>query len=269
MKKAELKKMFGTERPILGMIHLPPLPGAPDYGGSMTKVIDHALKDAQTLTENGISSMIIENLGDYPYYPESVEPETVAGMTRVALEIRKKYPNIPLGINILRNCWKDAMAVAALCDCQFIRLNILTDCIVTDQGITNGKAYALARYRKSISADHVKIFADIYPKHGGPIVERDLPTVAREMVGRAMADALIVDGAESAYPASPEKISTVANAVPDTPIFLGSGMTVKTVDVLKLADGCVFGFGTKPSGDMNDPVDGPTVKEFMTKVKAL
>ena len=268
MQKSELKKMFGTERPIMGMLHLPPLPGSPCYGGSMTKVIDHALADAQTLADNGISSMIIENLGDYPYYPEAVEPETVAAMTRVALEVRKKY-SLPLGINILRNCWKDAMAVAALADCQFIRLNILTDAIVTDQGITNGKAYALARYRKSISADHVKIFADIYPKHGGPIVERDLATVAREMVSRAMADALIVDGPESAYPAPAEKISAVANAVPDTPIILGSGMTVDTVQVLKQADGCVFGFGTKPSGDMNDPVDAATVKAFMTKVKAL
>ena len=42
MKRSELSSMFGTEHPILGMIHLPPLPGSPNYGGSMTAVIDHA-----------------------------------------------------------------------------------------------------------------------------------------------------------------------------------------------------------------------------------
>ena len=75
------------------------------------------LRDAETLSGNGISSMIIENLGDYPYYPETTEPETVAAMTRVALEIRKRY-DMPLGINILRNSWKAAMAVAAAADCS-------------------------------------------------------------------------------------------------------------------------------------------------------
>ena len=98
---------------------------------------------------------------------------------------------------------------------------------------------------------------------------RDLDTVAKEMVSRGMADSLIVDGAESAKPAPMEKIQAVRNAVPDTPIFLGSGMTVDTTEYLRPADGCVFGFGTKPSGNMNDPVDGPTVKKFMELVHNL
>ena len=127
----------------------------------------------------------------------------------------------------------------------------------------------LARYRKMLEAQHVKIFADIYCKHGAPLVERDLDTVAKEMISRGMADALVVDGAESAKPAPVEKIQAVRAAVPETPIFLGSGMTVDTTDYLRHADGCVFGFGTKPSGDMNDLVDGPTVKRFMEQVKQL
>ena len=113
------------------------------------------------------------------------------------------------------------------------------------------------------------IFADIYCKHGAPMTPRSLHTVAREMIGRGMADALIVDGADSSQPAPMEKIQAVRNAVPETPIFLGSGMTVNTTDYLKTADGCVFGYGTKPSGDMNDLVDGPTVRQFMRQVKQL
>ena len=269
MLRTNLEKVFGTKRPILGMLHLPPLPGSPMYAGCMTKVIEHALRDADTLVTNGISSMIVENLGDYPYYPETTEPETVAAMTRVALEVRRKYPDMPIGINILRNSWKAALAVASLAGCQYIRLNVLSDTMITDQGMLNAPSHLAARYRKAIGAENVMIFADIYCKHGAPVVERKLATVAHEMVERHMADALIVDGTESAYPASPEKIAAVRGAAPNTPIFLGSGITVATADLVRDVDGCVFGFGTKPSGDMNDPVDGPTVKAFMTKIKAF
>lgn len=268
MKKSEVRDMFGAERAVLGMIHLPPLPGAPYYEGSMEDVIEHALKDAETLAKNGVNSMIIENLGDYPYYPETEECETVAAMTRVALEIRKRY-DMPLGINVLRNSWKAAIAIAHLADCQYIRLNILTDSYVTDQGMINGKAHLAARYRKAIGAEKVKFFCDIYGKHGGPIVKRDISIVAGEMVYRGMADALILSEGDSSISAPMEKIDKVKNAVPDTPIFLGSGMSIETVDKMKHVDGTVFGFGTKPSGDMNDPVDGPTVKAFVDKVKSF
>lgn len=268
MKRSEVKDMFGTEKAILGMIHLPPLPGAPYYKGSMTDVIEHALADAETLVKNGVNSMIIENLGDYPYYPETEECETVAAMTRVALEIRKRY-DMPLGINILRNSWKAAIAVAHLADCQYIRLNILTDAYVTDQGIITGAAHLATRYRKAIGADNVKFFCDIYSKHGGPIVKRDLSIVAGEMVHRGMADAVIISEGDSSIVAPKEKIDRVKNAVPDTPIFLGSGMSLATADSLRDVDGSVFGFGTKPSGDMSDPVDGPTVKAFVEKVKSF
>jgi len=68
----------------------------------MDDVIDHALFDSKVLVENGVTALIVENLGDYPYYPITQEPETVAAMTRVALEIRRKYPDTPLGINVLQ-----------------------------------------------------------------------------------------------------------------------------------------------------------------------
>ncbi len=269
MKRSELKSVFGTSRPILGMIHLPPLPGSPNYQGSMTQVIDHALRDADALVTNGISAMIVENLGDYPYYPVTQEPETVAAMTRAALELRRAYPNVPLGINVLRNSWKSALAIASLVDAQFIRLNILTDTMVTDQGMLNGEAHLALRYRKAIGAEQVLLFCDVYSKHAAPVAPRDIATVAHEMVGRGMADALIISGTETPVPPKKEDVEEVRRAVPETPIILGSGVTLGALDIVALADGTVFGYGTKPSGDMNDPVDGPTVKKFMDAVRAL
>lgn len=269
MQRKNLKKVFGTQRPILGMVHLPPLPGSPNYSGSITKVIDHAMVDTQILKDNGISAVIVENLGDYPYYPMTTEPETVAAMTRVALEVRRAFPDLPMGINVLRNSWKSDIAVALLTDAQFIRLNVLTDAMVTDQGIINGEAYLLLRYRKNLGAQHILLFCDLYSKHAGPVVERNLTTVAQEMVERGMADALIVSGPSTPVPPGVERIRAVQEAVPDTPIILGSGITLDAIDKVALADGSVFGYGAKPSGNMNDPVDGPTVKAFMEAVRKL
>jgi membrane complex biogenesis BtpA family protein len=268
MTRDEFRNVFGATRPILGMVHLPPLPGAPNYGGSMAAVMEHALRDAETLAKNGVNALIVENLGDYPYYPFTIEPETVAAMTKVALEIKRRYP-MPLGINILRNSWKAALAVAMIVDAQFIRLNILTDTMVTDQGLINGEAHLAMRYRKMIRAENVLIFSDIYSKHAGPLVKRDLSTVAREMVERGMADVIIVSGVESAAAPDRDRIRQVRQAVPGTPVILGSGIGLNTVDCIADADGSVFGYGTKPSGDMGDPVDADTVMRFMKKVREL
>jgi len=269
MKTSELQTMFGTAKPIMGMVHLPPLPGSPNYGGSMSAVLDHAMLDADTLVQNGVHALIVENLGDYPYYPITGEPETVAAMTRAALEIRRCYPAVPLGVNILRNSWKAALAVALLSDAQFIRLNVLTDAMVTDQGVIQGEAHLVMRYRAGIGAGHVKVFADLYAKHGGPLVRRSLQTVAKEMVHRGMADAIIVSGEESALPPDVADIRAIREAAADTPVFLGSGIGLKTVGCVRHADGSIFGYGTKPSGDMNDPVDAATVRAFMEEVSGL
>lgn len=267
MKIYELESMFGIKRPIMGMVHLQPLPGSPNYDGSMEKVLDHAIHDAAALVENGVSALIIENLGDNPYYPITTEPETIASMTRAALEIKKKYPDIPIGINVLRNSWKSALAIAKATDAEFIRLNVLTDTMATDQGIIQGEAHLVMRYRNNIGANNVKVFADIYAKHGGPLVRRDLQTVTREMVSRGMADAIIVSGEESSQPVNIEDIQLIKEAAGDTPVFLGSGIGLNTVEYVRHADGSIFGYGTKPSGDMNDPVDAEVVKEFMEKVR--
>jgi membrane complex biogenesis BtpA family protein len=269
MNIIHFKEVFGSEKPVFGMVHLPPLPGSPNYGNSMEDVINHALFDSQVLVENGVTALIVENLGDYPYYPVTQEPETVAAMTRVALEIKKKYPDTLLGINVLRNSWKSAIAIAYLVGAQFIRLNVLTDVMATDQGLIVGEAHLALRYRKYLGADNVLLFCDLYSKHAAPLAARDLRTVASEMVGRGMADAIIISGPETPVPPLKEDILQVRQAVPDVPIILGSGITTEVCDIVSLADGVVFGYGSKPSGNMNDPVDEKTVRIFMERISNI
>jgi uncharacterized protein len=268
-KKEEQKNMktsfttiFGVEKPVLGMVHLGPLPGSPLYEGNLDQVLEAAIRDAKSLEKGGASSVMVENFNDYPFYPETEEPETVAAMTLIAHEIRREV-KLPMGINILRNSWKSALAVAGTVGADFIRLNVLTDAYVTDQGLINGTAHLVARYRKFLGLEKkVKIFADIQTKHAAPLAARPIDVLARDTAYRGMADAIILAGEESAQPPSIENLEAVRKAVPDVPIIIGSGMKVETANLLKYADGAVFGYGAKIDDIMTNPVDEDKTRRF-------
>jgi uncharacterized protein len=50
-KYAQLEDLFGTRKPVIGMIHLAPLPGSPRHQGMrMAEITDLALAEAHTLS---------------------------------------------------------------------------------------------------------------------------------------------------------------------------------------------------------------------------
>src|SRR5207253_3086060 len=66
---------------LIGMLHLPPLPGSPRSAMSMAQLIDHALRDAEALAAGGVHGLMLENFGDVPFFPGRVPAETIAAMT--------------------------------------------------------------------------------------------------------------------------------------------------------------------------------------------
>ena len=46
---------------IIGMLHLLPLPGSPNYSGDFNEILDRAKQDLDNLFEGGISTVNIEN----------------------------------------------------------------------------------------------------------------------------------------------------------------------------------------------------------------
>ncbi|MFX0163450.1 MAG: BtpA/SgcQ family protein, partial [Candidatus Hodarchaeota archaeon] len=159
MRIKEFNSLFQTEKPVIGVIHLPPLPGAPRNLEKIEKILERALEDAKKLEEGGINGIIVENYGDVPYYPESVPPETITSMTVICYEISKKI-SVPLGINVLRNDAKSALAIALATKASFIRVNVHISAMLTDQGLIQGKAHETLRYRSNLKID-TKIFADV------------------------------------------------------------------------------------------------------------
>ena len=107
---------------LVGMVHLDPLPGAPEFGGDMDAVVARAEADASVLAEAGFDAVMVENFYDAPFYKDRLPPETVAGLTRCAMAVRAVAPGLRLGINALRNDGCAALGIAAAVGAEFIRV---------------------------------------------------------------------------------------------------------------------------------------------------
>ncbi|PYN10748.1 MAG: phosphorybosylanthranilate isomerase [Candidatus Rokuibacteriota bacterium] len=245
------------------MVHLSPLPGSPQWAGSMAAVIERALADARALADNGFDALLLENFGDVPFAPGRVEAATVAAMAVVADRVGRAVPRVPLGVNVLKSDARAALAIATAVGARFIRVNVHAAAVVADQGIVQTDAYHTLRDRRLLGAD-VRIFADVQGKHAVPLGAIDLEQHARDLVHRGLADALIVSGRATGEPTPLGDLKRVRDAVPGVAMLVGSGVTPETAaELLSVADALVVGSWLKRDGDVRNPIDPARVRRLV------
>ncbi len=251
---------FWTRRPLVGMVHLGPLPGSPrDSGQPLANVLARAVADAQALQSGGADAIMIENFFDAPFAKDHVPPHTIAAMTRSVQAVRD-VTNLPLGVNVLRNDAQSALAVAHICQAQFVRVNVYVGAAVTDQGIIEGAARAAILYRRELGAN-VQIWADVCVKHAAQLGTDNLEDAARDAVLRGLADALIVSGAATGSHTDPDDARRVKAVLPHTPLLIGSGFDITSGHALLAhANGAIAGTSLKHDGHVANPVDPARVQ---------
>ena len=255
------------ERTVIGMVHLVPLPGSPRWAGSMRNVIAAALADARALIDGGVDALLVENFGDAPFTAGRVEPATVAAMSVVAAEIRREFPRTRLGLNVLKNDARAALGVAAAVGAEFIRVNVHAGAVLADQGVVQSDAYGTLRDRRLLGVD-VAILADVGGKHAVPLAPVETEQVARDLVHRGLADALVVSGAATGQATPLGEVKRVRSAVPDVPLLIGSGVTTETAaELLSVADGLIVGTSVKRDGDVRQPVDRARVEKLVAAAR--
>jgi len=252
------------------MVHLLPLPGSPRYGDDgISRALNTALRDARALKDGGAHGLLIENYGDSPFKPAPTDPETVASMTMIGRDILREI-DLPMGVNVLRNGALAALAIAHTIGARFIRVNVLTESLVTDQGIINGCAHDLMRYRKQLGATDVDIYGDVRVKHAAPIVPRPVEEIARDMAYRADADALIATGPHTGTEPDRDQLRRIKNSVPDRPVLIGSGLTIRNaIRLLGDGDGAIVGTSLKENGIVERPIDEMRVRELVRVIERL
>ena len=253
---------------VIGMLHLPALPGSPKNQMDLRTITQRMLKDAETLTANGVHGLMLENFGDVPFYTTHVPPHTVAQITAVAVAVRQRFGKVPLGINVLRNDGCSAMSVAHAAAADYIRVNVVSGARVTDQGVIQGIAAELMRLRQTLSANDIKVLADVDVKHSTPLgVGVNLEDEVDDVLERGLADGLVVSGAGTGKATDPAKAARVRKAAPKAPLFIGSGVTIDTIDyLLPHVTGVIVGTHFKEDGKVNNPVDGKRVRALVQRV---
>ncbi|MDP3984907.1 MAG: BtpA/SgcQ family protein [Acidimicrobiia bacterium] len=239
---------------LIGMVHLRPLPGSPAYRDDFREVMAAASDDSQTLAEAGFPAVMVENFGDAPFFAEAVPAVTVAAMTMVVAAVADAA-GVPVGLNVLRNDALAALSVAAVTGAGFVRVNVLTGTMYTDQGLISGRAAEVARLRRSL-CPQVGVLADVFVKHASPPFGLTIEQAGADTWERGGADALIVSGAGTGAEPDLDDARRLRAAVGGAMILVGSGAAADNIARLaEVADGAIIGTSLKEDGRVTGPVD--------------
>lgn len=268
MPKPLLPDWHSVPRPVIGMLHAPPLPGSPGRSLDWEATRAAVLRDAEALVTGGVHGLMLENYGDTPFFPDRVPAETVACLTLLAADVRSRFP-VPLGMNVLRNDGRSALAIAAAVGASFIRVNVLCGARVTDQGVIGGIAHDLLRDRARLGAASIRILADVNVKHSAPVAARPIADEVQDLIERGGADAVIVSGTATGKAADLAELVEVKQAAGDTPVFVGSGVSEETASrYLPQADGFVVGTSFKRDRRATNPVDAALVRALIQRLES-
>ncbi len=254
-------ELFGKKKPLIGVIHLPALPGAPrNTGQTLAEIVERALQDVYALEEGGADAAIVENFGDRPF-AKYADKAAVAQMAVIVREL-VRAAKIPIGVNILRSDGPAALAIAHAAGAAFIRVNVFSGVAFTDQGMIEGCAREVLALRKALGAK-VAVFADVYVKHAFHF--GDLADAARD-AARNGADALIITGRATGLPPLPADVKT-AKKESGLPVLVGSGVTPENIGKFTNADGFIVGTWLKRGGIVDEPVDPVRVRLLVQAVR--
>ena len=262
-----LKDVIGTEKAIIAMCHLDPLPGDPNYDGSgMEKVIENARKDLIALQNGGVDAVMFSNEFSLPYLTD-VETVTVSCMARLIGELMPDI-KIPFGVNVLWDAEK-SLDLAAATGAKFVR-EIFTGVYASDFGLWNTNVGKTIRHRRRVDAGDVKVLFNILPEAAKYVADRDIESIAKSTVFNNRPDALCVSGLTAGTMTDTSMLKRVKDTVPDTVVFANTGVRLENVEAqLAIADGAVIGTTFKKDGIFENHVDEARVAAFMAKVREI
>lgn len=266
-----LWEMFGVVKPIIGTIHLPPLPGTPRYDGRTVKQIcERAVEDAHRYAEGGVDGLIVENEGDIPFVkPDDLGPETPACMAVVTAAVIDAV-GLVTGVLVLANATLHSLAVAKAVGAQFVRANQWANAYIANEGFLEGTAGQALRYRASLGGSDIRVLADVHVKHGSHSIVGDRTVAELTRDTEAFdADVVIATGQRTGDPTQVDEVRAIAD-VATRPVLVGSGLSADNArDLLAHSNGAIVGSAMKEGGAWWNPVSVNSTRKIMDVVKGL
>ena len=262
-----LTELTGKPKSIIGMVHLPALPGTPlyDSAGGMAGVREWVRRDLDALQNGGIHAVMFCNENDRPYRLDA-DQASVAAMGDVIGGIRDEVA-VPFGVNVL---WDPiaTIALAAATGAAFCR-EIFTGAFAGDFGIWTRSAGDAFRYRKQLDAEHVKLLFNINAEFAQQLAPRPIADVAKSVVFSSNPDAILISGPITSQSASASSLAEVKSAIGASgiPVLANTGFKAANAkEILEFADGAIVGSSLKVDGVTWNPVEESRVKELVRVV---
>jgi hypothetical protein len=252
------RERLGAPRALIGMLHVGALPGTPAARDPVDRLIEQSVAEARIYRDAGFTALALENMHDRPYLKGGVGPEITAVMAVLAREV-KRETGLVLGIQVLAAANREALAAALAAGAEFVRVEGFVFAHVADEGIVESCAGELLRYRRTIGADRVLVFADIKKKHSAHAITGDVSLAETARAAELfLADGVIVTGPASGEEASPEDVRDTVRAV-RLPVLVGSGLSVENLARFADAHGFIVGSSLKQGGIWSNPLDRTAV----------
>ena len=263
-----LNETFGSSKPIIAMVHFPPLPGTPLYDakGGMQKIIDSAARDIAALQKGGVDALMFGNEGDRPYVLKAT-PSTLSAYAFAVGQLRGQI-TVPFGVNYLWDPYA-TVALGIATGAAFVR-EIFTGVYDSDMGLWVPNAADALRLRAECQRGDLKVMYNINAEFASPAGSRTIAQRAKSAVFASLADIVLVSGPATGEAVELSNLKEAKSAIPATPVFANTGVNLDNVAaILKAGDGAIIGTHFKVDGDTWNPVDGERVKRFMEKVRSL
>lgn len=262
-----LGRLFGGVKPVIAMVHLGALPGAPLYDAEagIDGLVAAARADLMALQAAGVDAVMFGNENDRPY-EFKVDTASTAAMAYVIGRLRPDIA-VPFGVNVL---WDPmaSVALAAATGAAFVR-EIFTGAYASDMGLWTPDAGQAMRYRDRLGRRDLAMLYNVSAEFADSLDRRPLADRARSAVFSSIPDAVLVSGPITGEPAALNDLQAVKAALPSTPVYANTGVKHATVaEVLAIADGCIVGSALKVDGHTWNPVDADRAADFMARARA-
>jgi hypothetical protein len=249
-------------KPLIAMVHLPPLPTTPLYDErqSMTDIIEQVRADLAILLVADFDAYMFCNEGDRPY-SFTAGYEGVAAMTTVVSQLAPK--DRPFGVDFLWDS-RAALAIAAATGASFIR-GVMTGAYESDMGLWSTDVAGMLRERRRLRAENVAFFMNVTPEFSSSVGTRSLGAIATSAVMHCLADAILISGpVQGAEPDLKALAGVKSTLKASVPVMANTGAkSTNLPSFLESADGIIVGTDLKRDGYTWNKVDAQRVEAFM------
>lgn len=245
----DLFAMRTSHKALIGMVHLAALPGTPFHQeGTLGELVEDAVASAMALDTAGADGCLLQTVDRVYPVEDEADPAKIAALALVTGAIRREVrPDFQIGVQIMRNANRAAIAVAKVAGGDFIRATALVGATMSPHGLVEANPHRVMRYRAGLHAEEIAIVADISSMQFKWFGE-DKP------VGEIARAACLVGAAAVAVSHASEVglmslIEQVREATPGMPIMLAGGTNhTNARRLLGAADGAFVGKAIEAGG---------------------